>query len=51
MQLPECFFWELQYRPILPSQPLGAWEEVEVHTGGLEATVSGLQPGTKYAFR
>ena len=51
LQLPENFFWELQYRPLIPSQPLPAWQLLEVATGGLEAEVGDLDPGTKYAFR
>lgn len=50
-QLPACFFWELQYRAIVPNQQLGAWEELEVANGGMEVEVTGLDPGTKYAFR
>lgn len=51
LQLPPSYFWELQYRPILPSQPLGEWQEVEVRSGLLSEQVTGLSPGTKYAFR
>lgn len=49
-QLPDCYFWELQYRPLVPGQPLGAWEAVEVGQT-MEVTVDGLEPGTRYAFR
>lgn len=51
VQLPDCFFWELQYRALIPNQPLGGWDELEVATGGMEVEVTGLDPGTKYAFR
>ena len=51
LQMPDCFYWELQYRPIIPSHPPGAWQELQVQSGELEAEVGGLDPGTKYAFR
>jgi hypothetical protein len=44
--MPDCFYWELQYRPIIPSHPLGAWQELQVSSGELEAEVGGwtLEP-------
>ena len=51
VQLPDCFYWELQYRPLIPSHPPGACQQLQVHSGELEAEVGGLDPGTKYAFR
>ncbi len=50
LQLPDCYFWELQYRPLVPGQPLGPWETLEVGQS-MEVTVPGLEPGTRYSFR
>ena len=50
VQLPDCYFWELQYRPLIAGQPPGHWETLEVGQT-MEVTVTGLEPGTRYAFR
>jgi hypothetical protein len=52
MQLPSHLYCELQYR----QQPGGGgaggeWISVRMPSGQLEAEVTSLQPGTKYAFR
>lgn len=51
LQPPDCFYWELQYRAVIPGQQPGEWEEVEVRNGLMRVEVGGLMPGTKYAFR
>ena len=50
-QLPDSYYWELQYRPLIPgaSQPAG-WQTLEVGRV-MEVEVTGLEPGTRYAFR
>lgn len=51
-QTPAGFFWEVEFRPLIPSQPASDWQRLRLAGGdSLVAEVTGLEPGTKYAFR
>ena len=60
MKLPSNYFWELQYRPVLPEDQNPSTNSAPVLNhiwgilfvrNGLQATIADLTPGTEYAIR